>query len=106
MHTPTGCRFWEETWEPAMYGREQKGAVTSLSGARSEQRPRSRESSGCPAARSVTGSKDGGSSTGTWIGGGAIPPRPPVPCKMDAFRPIIDTRLAEFPRLTATRTFR
>lgn len=31
--------------------------------------------------------------------------RPAVPCKVDAFRPIIDTRLAEFPKLTATRLF-
>ena len=32
-------------------------------------------------------------------------PRPAVPCKIDAFRPIIETRLAEFPKLTATRLF-
>jgi transposase len=32
-------------------------------------------------------------------------PRPAVACKIDAFRPIIDTRLAEFPKLTATRLF-
>ena len=31
--------------------------------------------------------------------------RPAVACKIDAFRPIIDTRLAEFPKLTATRLF-
>jgi transposase len=31
--------------------------------------------------------------------------RPAVPCKIDAFRAIIDTRLAEFPKLTATRLF-
>lgn len=30
-------------------------------------------------------------------------PRPPVACKIDPFREIITTRLAEFPRLTATR---
>jgi transposase len=30
-------------------------------------------------------------------------PRPPVARKIDAFRDIIDTRLAEFPKLTATR---
>jgi transposase len=51
-----------------------------------------------------------------WIEGGQLDrdldsatvqytPRPAVPCKMDAFRPIMDTRLAEFPRLTATRLF-
>jgi transposase len=32
-------------------------------------------------------------------------PRPEVPCKIDAFRAIIDARLAEFPKLTATRLF-
>jgi len=32
-------------------------------------------------------------------------PRPAVTCKVDPFRPIIDTRLAEFPKLTATRLF-
>jgi transposase len=32
-------------------------------------------------------------------------PRPAVPCKIDTFRPIIDARLAEFPKLTATRLF-
>jgi transposase len=32
-------------------------------------------------------------------------PRSAVPCKIDAFRPIIETRLAEFPKLTATRLF-
>ena len=32
-------------------------------------------------------------------------PRPAVACKLDAFRPIIDARLAEFPRLTTTRLF-
>ena len=31
--------------------------------------------------------------------------RPAVACKIDAFRPIIDTRLAEFPKLTTTRLF-
>jgi transposase len=51
-----------------------------------------------------------------WIEGGQLDrdldnaavqytPRPAVVCKIDAFRPIIDTRLAEFPRLTATRLF-
>jgi transposase len=32
-------------------------------------------------------------------------PRPVVASKLDAFRPVIDARLAEFPRLTATRLF-
>jgi hypothetical protein len=32
-------------------------------------------------------------------------PRPVIPSKIDAFRPVIDARLAEFPRLTATRVF-
>jgi len=32
-------------------------------------------------------------------------PRPAVICKVDAFRPIIEARLAEFPKLTATRLF-
>jgi len=32
-------------------------------------------------------------------------PRPAVPCKLDGFRSIIDSRLAEFPKLTATRLF-
>jgi transposase len=51
-----------------------------------------------------------------WIEGGQLErdldnaavqytPRPAIPCKVDPFRPIIDTRLAEFPRLTATRLF-
>jgi transposase len=51
-----------------------------------------------------------------WIEGGQLDrdldnaavqytPRPAVPCKVDPFRPIIDTRLAEFPKLTATRLF-
>ena len=51
-----------------------------------------------------------------WIEGGQLErdldnaavqytPRPVVPCKVDPFRPIIDTRLAEFPKLTATRLF-
>ena len=51
-----------------------------------------------------------------WIGGGQLDrdldnaavqytPRPAVACKIDAFRPIIDSRLAEFPKLTATRLF-
>jgi len=51
-----------------------------------------------------------------WIDGGQIDrdldnaavqytPRPAVACKIDVFRPIIETRLAEFPRLTATRLF-
>ena len=51
-----------------------------------------------------------------WIEGGQLErdldnaavqytPRPAVACKIDAFRPIIDTRLAEFPKLTATRLF-
>jgi len=51
-----------------------------------------------------------------WIEGGQLDrdldnavvqytPRPAVACKIDAFRPIIDTRLAEFPKLTATRLF-
>lgn len=51
-----------------------------------------------------------------WIEGGQLErdldnaavqytPRPAVPCKVDPFRPIIDTRLAEFPKLTATRLF-
>lgn len=51
-----------------------------------------------------------------WIDGGQLDrdldnapvqytPRPAVECKIDAFRPIIDTRLAEFPKLTATRLF-
>lgn len=51
-----------------------------------------------------------------WIEGGQLDrnldnaavqytPRPAVVCKIDGFRPIIDTRLAEFPRLTATRLF-
>lgn len=51
-----------------------------------------------------------------WIEGGQLDrdldnasvqytPRPAVECKIDAFRPIIDTRLAEFPKLTATRLF-
>ncbi len=51
-----------------------------------------------------------------WIEGGQLDreldnaavqytPRPAIPCKVDAFRPIIDTRLAEFPKLTATRLF-
>src|SRR3954467_577623 len=31
--------------------------------------------------------------------------RPPKACKIDDFRAIIDTRLAEFPRLTSTRLF-
>jgi transposase len=32
-------------------------------------------------------------------------PRPPVARKIDPFRPIIDARLSEFPKLTATRLF-
>jgi len=32
-------------------------------------------------------------------------PRPAVVCKVDAFRPIIEARLAEFPKLTAMRLF-
>jgi transposase len=32
-------------------------------------------------------------------------PRPAVICKVDAFRPIIEARLAEFPKLTAMRLF-
>ena len=51
-----------------------------------------------------------------WIEGGQLDrdldnapvqytPRPAVECKIDAFRPIIDSRLAEFPKLTATRLF-
>jgi len=51
-----------------------------------------------------------------WIEGGQLDrdldnaavqytPRPAVACKIDDFRPIIDTRLAEFPKLTATRLF-
>ena len=51
-----------------------------------------------------------------WIEGGQLDrdldnaavqytPRPAVACKIDVFRPIIETRLAEFPRLTATRLF-
>jgi len=51
-----------------------------------------------------------------WIEGGQLErdldnaavqytPRPAIACKIDAFRPIIDTRLAEFPKLTATRLF-
>jgi transposase len=51
-----------------------------------------------------------------WIGGGQLDrdldnavvqytPRPAVACKIDAFRSIVDTRLAEFPKLTATRLF-
>lgn len=51
-----------------------------------------------------------------WIEGGQLDrdldkaavrytPRPAIPCKVDAFRPIIDTRLAEYPKLTATRLF-
>jgi transposase len=32
-------------------------------------------------------------------------PRPAIACKIDAFRPIIEARLAEFPKLTATRLF-
>jgi transposase len=51
-----------------------------------------------------------------WIAGGQLDrdldnaavqytPRPAVVCKIDAFQPIIDTRLAEFPKLTATRLF-
>jgi transposase len=32
-------------------------------------------------------------------------PRPPVPTKLDAYKPLIETRLAEFPELTATRLF-
>ena len=51
-----------------------------------------------------------------WIDGGQLDrdldnapvqytPRPAVACKIDAFRPIIETRLAEFPKLTATRLF-
>ena len=51
-----------------------------------------------------------------WIDGGQLnrdldnaavqyTPRPTVACKIDGFRPMIETRLAEFPRLTATRLF-
>jgi transposase len=51
-----------------------------------------------------------------WIGTGQLDreldqaavrygPRPPVARKLDAFRGIIDARLSEFPRLTATRLF-
>ena len=51
-----------------------------------------------------------------WIEGGQLDrdldnaavqytPRPTVACKIDGFRPMIETRLAEFPRLTATRLF-
>ena len=51
-----------------------------------------------------------------WIEGGQLDrdldnaavqytPRPAVECNIDAFRPIIDMRLAEFPKLTATRLF-
>ena len=51
-----------------------------------------------------------------WIEGGQLDrdldnaavqytPRPAVACKIDAFQPIIDARLAEFPKLTATRLF-
>jgi transposase len=32
-------------------------------------------------------------------------PRPPVPTKLDPYKPLIETRLAEFPELTATRLF-
>ena len=32
-------------------------------------------------------------------------PRPPVSRKLDRFRPIVEARLSEFPRLTATRLF-
>jgi len=32
-------------------------------------------------------------------------PRPPVPCKIDQYKPIITTRLEEFPELTAQRLF-
>jgi transposase len=51
-----------------------------------------------------------------WIGAGQLDreldeapvryaPRPPKVCKINQFRSIIDTRLAEFPRLTSTRLF-
>ena len=32
-------------------------------------------------------------------------PRPPVPCKIDQYRKIIQARLSEYPRLSATRLF-
>jgi transposase len=32
-------------------------------------------------------------------------PRPAVPCKIDRYREIIQTRLREYPRLSATRLF-
>ena len=32
-------------------------------------------------------------------------PRPAIPCKIDSFRSVIDARLAEFPKLSATRLF-
>src|SRR5919106_2747549 len=32
-------------------------------------------------------------------------PRPPVPTKLDPYKPLIEARLAEFPELTATRLF-
>ncbi len=32
-------------------------------------------------------------------------PRPPVVCKIDAYRPIIETRLAAYPKLSAVRLF-
>lgn len=32
-------------------------------------------------------------------------PRPPVPCKIDRYREIIQARLSEYPRLSATRLF-
>jgi hypothetical protein len=30
-------------------------------------------------------------------------PRPPIPTKLDAFKPIIETRLAAYPELSAVR---
>ena len=33
-------------------------------------------------------------------------PRPPVPSKLDPYKAIIDARLAEYPKLTATRLFK
>jgi len=32
-------------------------------------------------------------------------PRPPVLTKLDPYKPLIETRLARFPRLTATRVY-
>lgn len=33
-------------------------------------------------------------------------PRPPVPSKLDPYKAIIEARLAEYPKLTATRLFK